>query len=84
MSRLGYTSAPVDSTAAYHLDFLEYDSLIKSHEPGTEWTVFSQPGQRVLELWYRESPRHLVPAGMTGRPTEHDPPRKPGNEIVNP
>lgn len=72
--RLGYTEKPLDTAYGFLTDY-EYIRYITQHDSSrTRWDKLAAGQPSVMRLWYRQSPRYLVPRSMDVVLTD-DPPQ---------
>jgi serine/threonine-protein kinase len=76
IQRLGYAERPADSASGMGLDTDHLQYIRQNSEPGNSWGDAMNDQPAALFLWYRRSPRYLIPTtpDSFGWILENDPP----------
>jgi Protein kinase domain len=76
LERLGYHDRPVDSVGQLEVDEEYRDHVSRDRRAPGDWSRFSIGPPFVLDYWYRQSPRPIVPRNLQQpRPWIDDPPQ---------
>lgn len=79
--KLGYTATPTDTAYGFLFDN-DYLRYVKEHDSSPmRWTKLAMGQPSVIRLWYRQSPRYLVPISWDKVTTE-DPPQDVSGMIL--
>jgi serine/threonine-protein kinase len=71
---VGYAEPTADDDAGYVID-IDYVRHVVAHDASpSRWEGVKQGAPPVLQFWYRQSPRLLLPRSNSGRVTLSDPP----------
>jgi serine/threonine-protein kinase len=77
--RLGYEAEPADSSASFELDSLAF---VPAPGETPDASIADQPGQRIVELFYRQAPGPLGPNALNGNVTGWDPKPQRGELVL--
>lgn len=72
IAELGYTepvhAEPADTAIGYSITYGPIDDIRLHDQSSDRWERLRDPDEGVLSFWYRQSPRPLVPGGVSGGP----------------
>jgi serine/threonine protein kinase len=72
--RLGYQQRPADWAFGFDVNEAYLSHIEKDSQSSTRWARLALGRPAAMQLWYRQSPRDLVPTNMLGTVTFSDPP----------
>ena len=72
--KLGYQQRPGDWAFGFEVNETYLSHIEKHSQSSTRWARLALDRQAAIQLWYRQSPRNLVPTNMLGTVTFSDPP----------
>ncbi len=65
LTSLGYPGRPHDSASGFTYDFDYLTYLVKAETPGKVWSEGLGERPSLLQFWYRQSPREMMPDGLS-------------------
>ncbi|MFO0838388.1 MAG: serine/threonine-protein kinase [Phycisphaerae bacterium] len=77
----GYGDPPTDWDARFYADSAAVRFAHAMHPNPRDWTTFRSGGVPMIGLWYRQSPRELIPVGTSAQVGAEDPPMQVSGEI---